>query len=83
MSASWHCPTSAEVELRVYSIAGREVARTDRSGGAGANESDLRLLHWDGTDNLGNEVAAGVYVMRVIVDGKAVPGECAATTVLR
>ena len=83
VTAGVDCPTSAEVELRVYSIAGREVARTDRSGGAGANEGDLRLLHWDGTDNLGNEVAAGVYVMRVVVDGKAVPGECAATTVLR
>lgn len=63
---------AGEVEVSIYSAAGRRV-RTLVDRGAG----DLRRLVWDGRDEHGQDVAAGVYLIRAatgmeIASGKLV-----------
>ena len=57
-------PSSGEVDLIVYDVEGRLV-RTLFSGKASDGEINLR---WDGTDDKGQEVGAGVYFCRARFD---------------
>jgi hypothetical protein len=73
----------ASVSVAIYSTAGRCVrvlrAPYRRSGRYNGDQA----LVWDGTDNSGHRVASGVYLARLRVDGRIVPGEQAAVTVVR
>ena len=52
---------TGKVSLRIYDLAGREVGRlVDRELPAGEHEAT-----WDGKDQLGREVPAGVYLMQL------------------
>ncbi len=60
-------PATAAVDLRVFDLAGR-VVRTIAAGdvyGPGRHE-----LVWDGTDAAGRDAASGVYLCRLVTDGK-------------
>ncbi len=54
-----------DVSLELYDIAGRHV-RTLRSGPAAAG---LQTVEWDGRNASGEDVASGVYLARLSVDG--------------
>ncbi len=57
---------AAQVSLRVYDVLGRRVRRLwEGSLGAGGHR-----FVWDGRDEAGKAVAAGVYVYQVTVDGQ-------------
>jgi hypothetical protein len=63
-SIRYELPAAGPVELRIYDPAGRLV-RTLETGekGAGAHEVD-----WDGADDRGVPVAAGIYFVRVATE---------------
>ncbi|MBD3370439.1 hypothetical protein GF402_08780, partial [Candidatus Fermentibacteria bacterium] len=57
-SFNWTQSGDAEVEVRIYSVSGREIrALTNLEGVAGYNQ-----CWWDGTDEDGDPVASGSYV---------------------
>ncbi len=60
---------ASEVEIRVYTLAGRLVKTVrDAPGAAGFNR-----VHWDGRDDDGDELANGVYLYKITAtaeDGK-------------
>lgn len=84
--ASFHvCQYSpGRVEIALYTVGGREVRRLLPS-----NQSPLRRypadldLDWDGTDSAGQRVASGVYVARLLVDGRSIDGQKGSVTLLR
>ena len=59
-------PQTAHVRASVVILLGQQVRhlRDDRLA-AGDH-----LLHWDGTDDRGHDLAAGMYAVRVRVDGQ-------------
>jgi hypothetical protein len=57
----------AQVTLTIYDVSGRRVRTlVDRVDGAGRHERE-----WDGRDDTGNEVASGVYFIRLTVAERA------------
>lgn len=62
-------PDAGPIEVRIHDINGRQV----RSFSAEATVSGPETLAWDGRDNLGRLVPAGLYLVRVSSDrGSAV-----------
>ena len=57
---------AAEVSLRVYDVLGRRV----RQVWQGSLRAGQHRFVWDGRDEVGKAVAAGVYVYRVEIDGR-------------
>ncbi|HEU5456264.1 MAG TPA: choice-of-anchor D domain-containing protein, partial [Nocardioides sp.] len=60
-------PRASDVEVRVYDVRGRQV-RDLASGGFNAGRHFLR---WDGQDQAGSPVGAGIYFVRMLVNGEA------------
>jgi len=55
-------PATAQVTLKIYNIVGQEMrALLNRRFEAGRHE-----VRWDGRDNLGQQVASGVYFLRMV-----------------
>ena len=52
-----------EAELFVYDIAGKLIMEL--------TESDGSVFHWDGCDSSGNELPAGTYVVRGVVENRS------------
>jgi hypothetical protein len=59
-------PRTGEVWVRVYDLAGHEVATICR----GAVSPGVKTLTWGGTDQAGRPVAAGVYLLRADLAGE-------------
>jgi len=57
---------AAAVSLRVYDVLGRRVRRVWQ----GPLQAGSHRLVWDGRDEQGEEVAAGVYLYQVEIDGQ-------------
>jgi len=57
---------AAQVSLRVYDVLGRRVRRVWQ----GPLRAGSHRLVWDGRDEQGEEVAAGVYLYQVEIDGQ-------------
>ncbi len=57
-------PVRSNVELKIYTILGQEV-KTLHSG---LLEAGRHVFLWDGKNSLGNAVATGVYISRLITD---------------
>jgi hypothetical protein len=55
-----------DVSLSIYDVTGRIVKRLTR----GALPAGLHAAHWDGTDQRGDRVRAGVYFYMLRVDGR-------------
>ena len=54
-------PTSGEVELAVYNLAGQKVVHLVQ----GLREAGQYVLRWDGRNGAGHELASGVYFYRL------------------
>jgi len=54
-------PAAAHVEVRVFDVEGRLTRTLATEGRA----SGRHVIHWDGRNNAGAPVAAGIYVVRV------------------
>jgi hypothetical protein len=63
-------PRDGEVDLRVFDVAGREVATLRR----GPLPAGTHVAGWDGRDGGGRAVPAGVYLVRCALDGTAATG---------
>ena len=61
-------PTAATVELSVYDLGGRRVSTLHH----GALQAGVSEFHWNGHDDGGARLGAGVYFYRAIVGGRAV-----------
>ncbi|MEZ5064480.1 MAG: FlgD immunoglobulin-like domain containing protein [bacterium] len=57
--------------LAVYDVAGRLV----RSLSSGPADAGSHAVSWDGRDGAGHQVAAGVYLTRLVVDGETSTGK--------
>jgi len=54
-------PEDCHVELTIYNILGQKVKTlVDEYQGPG-----FRMMHWDGRDNKGNELASGIYFCKI------------------
>ena len=67
-SISFTLPAPGQIDVSVYDQMGRRV-RTLHDGSASSGESELT---WDGCDDAGSTVAAGVYHVRLVYEGRAV-----------
>ena len=61
---SFNLPETARVDLNVYNIKG-QLVRSLYSGVASS-----KTLDWDGKDEIGNNLQAGVYLYKLLVNGK-------------
>ena len=59
--------TPGAVELAVFDLAGRQVRRL----AAGPQAAGPHAVEWDGLDDAGRRVGAGVYFYRLLADGRA------------
>jgi len=62
---SYTIPTAGKVELIVYDLSGRTVARLVSEHQAAGEHS----VRWQGEDRAGNRMASGVYLYRLVADG--------------
>ena len=58
-------PRAARIDLRVMDVQGRQVRVVE----SGSRESGFHTLAWDGRDEAGTPVLAGVYYARLAVEG--------------
>jgi flagellar hook assembly protein FlgD len=58
----WALASAAEAEIRVYDLAGRQVAEV----ASGRFEAGSHRAHWDGRGSSGAVAPSGWYVIRVI-----------------
>ena len=65
---SFNLGTSAEVDVRIYSVSGNLIqeAETGRALNAGLN-----TVRWDGKDRNGKAVKSGIYIVVIEAGGKA------------
>jgi hypothetical protein len=66
-SVRYSLPRAADIRLAVYDLAGRQV-RVLESGLQGAGEHAAR---WDGRDTSGAETPAGLYLVKLHVEGRS------------
>ena len=62
---SFALPRAATVDLRVFAVDGREIARL----ASGAWPAGAHQVEWNGRDVSGTRVATGVYFLRLMADG--------------
>ena len=55
-------PRADEVELVIYNLLGQEVSRLVHE----LRDAGTHTVMWDGTNNLGKQVASGVYIYRMV-----------------
>jgi len=64
----YHLEEAQEVSLAIYDVNGRLVRQLLTS----TTQDGEQLVQWDGTNDSGNKVAAGLYISQLHVDGKVV-----------
>ncbi|MCK5597282.1 MAG: T9SS type A sorting domain-containing protein, partial [Candidatus Eisenbacteria sp.] len=65
-SIAYSVPQAAHVELMIYDVSGRLV-RTLVDAERGPDDY---LTHWDGRRDDGDEAATGIYLYRLVADGR-------------
>jgi hypothetical protein len=60
-SISYALPEPAEIELKIFTILGQDVAILE----SGIKNSGKHQVFWDGKDQTGREVSAGIYFYRL------------------
>lgn len=78
---SYHLPRKADVELRIYDLLGKEV----KSFIFPSQTAGIQHIVWNGTNNLNELLASGIYVYRIIttsLEGKREVFEKSAKLVL-
>ncbi|HOX25471.1 MAG TPA: glycosyl hydrolase [Candidatus Krumholzibacteria bacterium] len=68
---AWDLARGGEVTVEVFTVSGRRVWQA----GAGGRAAGPGSLFWDGRDGGGRPAAAGVYLARVLVDGRVLGRE--------
>ena len=63
-SIRYDIPEAANVRVDVYSILGQKV----RTLASGVHQSGFYAVQWNGTNDLGNPVASGMYICRINAD---------------
>lgn len=63
---AWDLARGGEVTVEIFTVSGRRVWRTS----AGGRAAGPGTLFWNGRDDAGRPAAAGVYLARVLVDGR-------------
>jgi len=58
---AYQLPVTCEVRLAIYNLAGQLV----KTLVSGRKEAGYHTAHWDGRDNLGKQVASGIYFYRL------------------
>jgi hypothetical protein len=66
---SYELKSSGRLDISVYSLSGMKVRTLENHN---ASKGDSGKFYWDGTDQQGNPLPAGVYLVRMTVDGKEV-----------
>ncbi|MBN2537510.1 T9SS type A sorting domain-containing protein, partial [candidate division WOR-3 bacterium] len=61
----WNLEQEADVDLRVFDAAGREVRKLVRGRSAAGSHSTT----WNGRDDAGRELARGIYFLRMVTPG--------------
>jgi len=56
-------PEMSDVELKIFDILGREIWNLS----AGEKPAGTYRVQWDGTNNIGNKVSSGIYILRLTV----------------
>jgi len=56
-------PVAGEVELAVFDLTGQQVARLV----SGVRQAGTHAVGWDGRDDVGRELASGVYICRLTI----------------
>lgn len=65
---SYHLQQSGKVRLSIFNLQGREVSVLYE----GQQFKGAHKVTWDGSDNLGNKLSAGMYLYRLQSEGQAV-----------
>ena len=60
-AASYDLPEHAQVTLSIYDILGKQIKTLVNQ----SQDAGKRIAVWDGTDELGRSVSAGVYLYRI------------------
>ncbi len=63
---SYSLPSAADVKIEIYNAAGKLV----RTLVDGRQEAGEKSAVWDGTNDVGQKVASGVYMYRLSADGR-------------
>ncbi len=58
---SYDLPKRSQVTLGIYNILGKQIKTLVNQ----SQDAGNRIAVWDGTDNLGRQVSAGVYLYRI------------------
>ena len=61
----FYLPQTSEIKIEIYNLLGQKVKTLWR----GQQLAGKHQLHWDGKDNIGREVASGVYLYQLKTDG--------------
>ncbi len=62
-------PKASDIRIAVYNVKGEKVKTLENGRqGKGANST-----HWDGSDEQNNKVGAGIYFLRMTIDGRQIP----------
>jgi hypothetical protein len=61
--------SSGKLNISVYSISGMKVRTLENHQ---ASKGDTGKFYWNGSDQQGNDLPAGVYLIRMTIDGKEV-----------
>ena len=73
VALAYAMPTAGVAALSVYDRAGRLVKQLV----SGPTPAGTHRVVWDGTDAAGRKVGAGVYLVRLVTDGKSVVAKTA------
>ncbi len=60
----YHLSAASQVELRIYNSLGQKVRKLVN----GKQSAGEYTIHWDATDDAGNPVSSGVYLIRLTID---------------
>ena len=56
-----HTPEQAQVTLGIYDLLGKQIKTLVNQ----SQDAGNKIAMWDGTDNLGRQVSAGVYLYQI------------------
>jgi hypothetical protein len=71
------------VEVVIYTVGGREVARLSRGSRDPGRYEDAEGVCWHAMDCGGRRVGSGAYAWRLLFEGRAIESEEGVVTILR
>ena len=65
---SWFLLRPGPARLEVFALTGQRVAVLQE----GSQKAGVHRVHWDGQDHRSPSLASGVYLYRLVIDGRSV-----------